>query len=193
MNRKIRFFLLNAIMLVLVCCQNKSNRQAGMDLLFQDFLNDLPHQSLPMYLKCGLPDQSTSCRDYEKYKSFIPKSVDRIFCKIDSKNDAYKLIIYGYSGDHINPVLFSFDNKGQIKDSLMLFMEGCGGSGEKEIPDSFVYIHDYLAIQLIDTTRLVHYPGSTGGDYIVDSLRISRQTFVLNDDGKIVVATFSGH
>jgi hypothetical protein len=183
--------LLSAAILVLSCSPNKSSRPAGSDPIFQEFLKRLPHQSLPTYLKCGLPDQSTSSGDYEKYKSFIPKSVNRLFFKIDSKNDAYKLIIYGYSGNDINPVLFSFDNQGQIIDSLMLFMEGCGGATENKISDSFVYIHDYLAIQLIDTTRSVHYPGSAPGEYIVDSLRISRQTFVLDDEGKIVVANFS--
>lgn len=190
MNRAIVFFLLSVIIFVLGCGKEKLPRTT--DPVFQQFLNDIPKQPIPLYLRCGLPDQSAPCSNYKNYKSYIPKSVDRLFGQIDSKNDLYKLIIYGYSGNDINPILFSFDNRGEIIDSLRLFLEGCGSRpGEKEISNSSVYFHDYLAIQQIDTTKLVHYPEFGVGEYIVDSLRMTRQTYVLTDEGKIVVATFT--
>ncbi len=133
---------------------------------------------------------------------FIPKSADRIFGTIDSKNDTYKFIIYGYTGNDIYPFLYSYDNDGNVKDSLSLMLTGCGSADETAIPHSRVFIDKELMILLTDTSLLIHFPGYwkktdklangidsvwvTTGDYVIDSLRISRDIFKVNNEGKFV-------
>ena len=195
------------MILPFICCKSKSSKAVEMNPFFQDFLSNVPNRRLPIDLSCGLPDETNFSSEFEKYKSFIPKSVDRIYGTVDGQNDHQNLVMFGYTGDDIYPVLFSFDNSGQIKDSLRLILRSCGGADETQIPHSFVSIDNSLTIRLTDSTRLIHYPGhrmklndvmpalsaiypdSTffpTGDYIVDSIRISRQVFKIDNEGRFL-------
>jgi hypothetical protein len=126
--------------------------------------------------------------EFEKFKKYIPKSMDRVFGKIRTKDNKYKLIIYGLTGDDIYPFLFTYDNRGQIRDSLSLILTGCGGADETQIPHAYAAIKDDLTIELTDTTRFIHYPekSESTDDYIVDSLRISKVTMKVDKDGRFV-------
>jgi hypothetical protein len=150
---------LTIAIVVLTSCQDKSNKATEMDPLFQEFLEAIPEKSLPINFSCGLPDGTEFSRDFEKYKTFIPKSVDRIFGTIESNTVNYKLIVYGYTGDDIYPTLFSYSNDGHVKDSLHLMLSGCGAADETAIPHAQVVINKDLTLELCDTIRLIHYPG----------------------------------
>lgn len=202
MTRAIGFLSFTAVLLLL-SCRDKSNTPTNIDPLFQDFLNELPKKSLPIHLDCGLPNELKSSDGFEKYKALIPKSADQIFGTIDSGSDRYRLILYGYTGDDIYPVLFSFDHKGHIIDSLNLILHPCGAADDTVIPHSFFTIDKDLTVELTDTTQLIHYPGhwkkldiedesmpdstfETTSDYIVDSVRISVEKFKIDNEGRFV-------
>jgi hypothetical protein len=202
MTRTIGLLSLTILTLLIAGCGDKANKTSDIDPLFQDFLNGIPKKALPINLNCGLPNELKSSDDFEKYKSFIPKSA-RIFGTVDSGSKSYRLVIYGYIGDDIYPVLFSFDNKGQIIDSLNLILNPCGAADDKVIPHSFATIENDLTVKLTDTTRLIHFPGHwkkldyedesmpdstfvSTGDYIVDSVRVSSEKFKVNDKGRFV-------
>lgn len=202
MIRTIRLLLLTIVTFSLGGCGEKT-KPTDIDPIFQDFLNGIPRKSFPINFSCGLPSELKFIGDFQKYRSFIPKSANWIFGTVESRNRSYHLIIYGYTGgDDVNPVLFSFNNRGQIIDSLNLILKPCN-AGEKVIPHSLVVIDSGLAITLIDTTRLIHYPGywkkldyedesmpdSTfvaTGEYIIDSLRLSIQRYVVSSKGRFV-------
>jgi hypothetical protein len=203
MTRTIGHLSLTIAILLLTCCHDKSNRPTDIDPLFQDFLNEIPNKSLPINFSCGLPDSAKFLSDFEKYKAFIPKSVDRIFGTIESNSDNYKLIVYGYTGDDIYPTLFSYGNDGHVKDSLHLMLSGCGAADDTAIPHARVIIDKDLTLALSDTTKLIHFPGhwkkidfkdesmpdstfESTGDYIVDSIRVSMKTFKVSHEGRFV-------
>ena len=204
MTKTIGLLSLTVLILLLITgCGDKSSRSTDIDPLFQDFLNEIPKKSLPINLSCGLPNELKSSDDLGKYKSFIPKLADQVFGTIDTSSDSYRLIVYGYTGDDIYPVLFSFDTRGQIIDSLKLILTPCGAADDTVIPHSFVTIDNGLTIKLTDTTRLIHFPGhwkkldaedesmpdslfETTGDYIVDSVRISNADFKISKEGRFV-------
>ncbi|HYF68132.1 MAG TPA: hypothetical protein VD884_08350 [Ohtaekwangia sp.] len=174
-------------MSILASCGKYSTSETSDDNgnSFTEFLSRIPHQSLPLELSCGLPDQTAFADDLKTFKEFIPKSVDRIFGTIKSNNESYKLVIFGQSGDDIYPVIFSFDNIGQVRDSLFLILHGCGGADDSQIPYSFISIDKNIRITLVDTTRFVHFTenGSTD-DYVMDSLKVSRVTMRLDKNGR---------
>ena len=203
MTKTIGHHFLAIAIFLLTGCQDKSSKATEIDPLFQDFLNAIPKKSLPINFSCGLPDGTEFSRDFEKYETFIPKSVDRIFGTIESNSDIYKLIVYGYTGDDIYPTLFSYSNDGHVKDSLHLMLSGCGAADETAIPHAQVLIDKDLTLVLSDTTRLIHYsghwkkldfqdesmPDSTfvaTGEYIVDSVRVSKEKFKINNEGRFV-------
>lgn len=191
-----KLFILIAIPLLISCGQDKvsqvvSKTDGAVDTLFEEFLRTIPHQPLPINLSCGL-DETVSSTDFDRFKSYIPKSADRVFGRIDSQSDNFDLILYGETGDDIYPVLFSFDDRGQIRDSLFLILHGCGGADESAIPHSFVQINKDLTIVLTDTTRLIHYSeGVTGIEgYVLDSIRVSRVTVRIDGDGRFVKQSY---
>lgn len=154
-------------------------------------------------MSCGLPNGTLSTQDFDKFKTYIPKSSNEIYGTISSGNDSFHLILYGYIGDDIYPFLFSFDNQGKIIDSLDLIINRCGGADGHEIPHSYLAINTDLSIILTDTTKLIHFPGHwekpsyqsdlvpdslfvSTGDYIIDSLRITVNRYKINGDGNFV-------
>lgn len=188
MTKTIELLLLTILTLFIVGCGNETNKTSDIDPLFQDFLNEIPKKSLPINLNCGLPNESMPSADSEKYKSFIPQSA-RVFGTVDSGSERYRLVIYGYIGDDIYPVLFSFDNKGQIIDSLNLILNPCGAADDKVIPHSFVTIDHGLTIKLTDTTQLIHYPGNWKKlDFDDESLPDS--TFVATETTLLTLSEF---
>lgn len=155
---------------------------------FEEFIQSMPNKSLPLELDCGLPDGTDFSDDFKRFYKYIPKSTDRIFGRINTSSDNYKLIIYGQSGDDIYPIVFSYSNEGILKDSLFLILHGCGAADAYQIPHSFVSISRNLTFTLTDTTRLIHISeeAESGNDYIIDSLRISRVIIKVDQNGKFV-------
>jgi hypothetical protein len=93
MTRAIGLLSLTTVILF-ASCGDKTSKTTDLDPLFQDFLSAIPKKSLPINLSCGLEDELKSSDDFKKYKSFIPKSAERIFGTIDSESDSYRLVIY---------------------------------------------------------------------------------------------------
>jgi hypothetical protein len=179
------------ISLLVSCGKDKTAETTGYGetaQLFADFIDSIPRQTLPIHLSCGLPGGTPFVSDFEKYKMYIPKSVDRIFETIENGSNDYKLIIYGRTGDDIYPTLFSFDNKGQLKDSLNLMVTGCGAADDIQIPQAFAQIGNDLTIELTDTTRFIHIveKSESASNYIVDSLKISKVIWRVAKDGRFV-------
>src|SRR5882757_2901354 len=117
--------ILIAILLLISCGRDKANvttdkNDTNVDTDFTEFLNAIPYQSLPVELSCGLPNETNSADEFKTFSKFIPKSTDKVFGAIKSNTEDYKLVIYGQTGDDIYPIIFSYDNKGEIKDSLFL-------------------------------------------------------------------------
>ena len=185
-------YLLELILISLVigCGRDMASDKEGAknERDFAEFLKTIPNHSLPLELSCGLPNETNSVKEFEIFNKFIPKSIDKIFGEIENNTEDLKLIIYGQTGDDIYPIIFSFDNKGAIKDSLFLILKGCGGADEYQIPHSFVTISKDLTITLTDTTQLIHFPKQSKSvdDFVVDSLRISKVLIKVSKDGKFV-------
>lgn len=190
---------------VLSCRDKPTNNSVGVDAeTFKEFISNLPFRTLPVRFDCGLPDGPGSgnipASDVQDYKEFIPGKHDVIFGTV-GQSDKFKLVIYGQTGDDIYPHLFSYDTSGRILDSLALMLSGCGGADDQAIPYASALIRPDLTIILTDTTRLIHYPGTwkkveatveddsvfvSAGDYIVDSLLISRKVIRINDAGRFI-------
>lgn len=179
------------VLIITRCAPNKSaTEEKGFNKaeLLTQFLDTIPACSLPITLRCGLPDSALSSRDFGRFQKIIPKSVDRIWGAINSSNPAYKLIIFGQTGDDIYPILFSFDNNGNVKDSVSLMLQACGMADESQIPLSFVSISNDLIITMTDTTRYIHHPeGLPSLDvYVVDSVNVSQTVLAIDHQGNFV-------
>jgi hypothetical protein len=186
--------LLLVLIGLLVCCGTEKTEHKrliadnNVDTVFSEFIGSIRKQALPLQITCGLTDNLASLEEFEKFRKYIPKSMDRVFGKFETQDKEYKLVIYGLTGDDIYPFLFSYDTRGQIRDSLSLMLTGCGGADESAIPHSYATLKGDLTIELTDTTRLIHYPEKSESidDYIVDSLRVSTVTMKLDKDGRFV-------
>jgi hypothetical protein len=192
--QSLRYLLaLTALLLLTTCLPEKTDQTSErsdnqVDVGFAAFLNALPNQALAIKISCGLAEGTVSSREFEKYTNYIPKAVDRILGTINSQSEECRLIIYGQTGDDVYPILFSYDNSGNVVDSVSLILHGCGGADDKAIPHSYVFIDKDLTITLLDTTRLIHYRGNSRSvdDYIIDSLRISKKVINIDHKGKFV-------
>jgi hypothetical protein len=178
-----RYLLILIPTLLMSCGRDKATTR--IDANFAEFLTTIPNQPLPVELECGLPDETKFSEDFKAFYEFIPKSTDRILGAIESNSDDYKLVIFGQTGDDIYPIIFSFDNKGEVRDSLFLILHGCGGADGDQIPDSFVSIRKDLTIELTDTTRFIHTPENRSG-YVVDSLQVTNMLFKLDKNGRFM-------
>jgi hypothetical protein len=172
-----------AILILASCAKNKTTEAIdNAETNFSEFLDTIPKKSLPIELSCGLQDGTIFTEGFKMFRRFIPASTDRIFGTIESSNEDYRLVIFGQTGDDIYPIIFSFDNKGQIRDSLFLILQGCGGADDTQIPHSFVSIDKDL-ITLTDTTRFIHIPEGKSG-IAVDSQRVTRVLMKLDKNGR---------
>lgn len=199
-----QLFIIISFGLLINCGRDKAiatDNSDGVDTVFIEFIDNVRNQTLPLHISCGLTDNLASADEFEKFKNYIPKRMDRVFGKIESQNNKYRLIIYGLTGDDIYPFLYSYDNGGQVRDSLDLMLTGCGAADETAIPHAFASISKDLTITLIDTTRLIHYPGHwekvptdkgldsafiSTGDYIIDSTRVKKVIFKVDEKGRFV-------
>jgi hypothetical protein len=154
--------------------------------LFDDFLDSLQTYKTPIQLSCGLPNYVWA-NEFKNYKEFIPADYDALYGLV-GQTEYYKFLMFGQVGDDIYPTLFTYDNNGQRIDSLSLILHPCSAADTEQIPHSFALITEDLTIELTDTTRLIHYPEKSKSvdDYVVDSLRISKVTFKVDNQGRFV-------
>jgi hypothetical protein len=177
------------LLISLMSCNSKQTNETTTtdDNVFNEFINKLPSQGLPINLSCGLPDgpgsDNLEVSDFKNYKQFIPSGQNVIFGTI-GQPDKFKLIIYGQTGDDIYPTLFTYDNFGKRIDSLSLILNPCGKADEFQIPHSIVSIDKNLQIILTDTLRFIHYTDNNH-DYVMDSLKISTVKYDIDKRGKI--------
>lgn len=193
--RQMRQLILFAYILGLCSCGNKQTQENSIghvdttkieNTLFKEFLDSLQSYETPIHLSCGLPDYIWA-NEFKKYKEFLPVEYDAVYGLI-GRTENFKFIMFGQVGDDIYPTLFSYDKNGGRIDSLSLILNPCGAADSEQIPHSFALIKNDLTIELTDTTRLIHYPekSKSVGDYIVDSLRISKVVLKVNKDGRFV-------
>jgi hypothetical protein len=154
--------------------------------LFSTFLDSLKKHKTPIQLNCGLPDYAWTS-EFKRYKEFLPADYDALYGQV-GQTEHFKFIMFGQVGDDIYPTLFTYNNNGKRIDSLSLILHPCGAADSEQIPHSFARITEDLTIELIDTTRLIHYPEKSKSidSYIVDSLRISKVTFKVDNQGRFV-------
>lgn len=181
-----------SITLLAGCESNRAKTSENIisDTLFSDFLNDIPAQELPMKLECSLPDGSPFRVAFEKHSRYVPKSIDRVYGKINTANENYSLIVYGITGDDIYPVLFSYDRHGKITDSLSLILSGCGAADETQIPISSVSIDKNLTITRVDSTLFIHYLKTSTNEFVVDSVRTERSIVNVDKMGRFTMSNY---
>ncbi len=178
------------ILISLVSCSNKqtSKENKKEENIFKEFLNKIPLRKLPINFACGLPDgpgsNNMQISEFETYKRFIPNDHNVIYGVIE-KNEKYKMIIYGQSGDDIYPSLYTYDSFGKRIDSLQLILNSCGGADDSQIPYSIVTIDKTLQITLKDTLRFIHY-NDNESEYIIDSIKASILKYRIDSKGKII-------
>lgn len=126
-TKRIKSLIVVSIMLLTCCESNKAKTSTNItsDTLFSDFLNNIPVLELPLKLPCTLPNEAPFIVPFEKHKRYLPKSIDRVYGKINAVDEDYRLIVYGITGDDIYPILFSYDRYGKITDSLSLMALQC--------------------------------------------------------------------
>jgi hypothetical protein len=177
------------LLISLMSCNSRQTNETNKtsDNVFNEFINKIPSQGLPINLSCGLPSgpgsNNIQTSDFETYKEFIPSGQNIIFGTI-GQPDKFKLIIYGRTGDDIYPTLFTYDNFGKRIDSLDLILNPCGAADESRIPHSFVSITKDLQIILTDTLKFIHYPDNKS-NYAMDSLKVSTVKYTIDDRGQI--------
>lgn len=154
--------------------------------IFKEFLDSLQLYEPPIHLSCGLPDYVWA-NEFKNFKEFLPPDYDAVYGLIGRTNN-FKFIMFGQVGDDIYPTLFTYDNNGRRIDSLSLILNPCGAADSEQIPHSFALMTEELTIELTNTTRLIHYPEKSESvdSYIVDSLRISKMTFKVDNQGRFV-------
>jgi hypothetical protein len=177
------------LLLSLVSCSNKQTGEENQndENVFKEFLIKIPLRKLPINLACGLPDgpgsNNIQISEFETYKRFIPNEQNVIYGVIE-KDEDYKMIIYGKSGDDIYPSLFIYDSYGKRIDSLQLIVNSCGGADDSQLPYSIATIDKALQITLKDSLRFIHY-NDNESEYITDSIKTSILKYRIDSKGKI--------
>ena len=145
-----------------------------------DFKNKLPKHRLPIDFHCGF-DSLVKLADYKDYLDFIPKDMEKIYGFLSAKGTT-DLILYGIVGDDLYPYIYSYDNYGNIIDSLFLIITPCGQADEFSIPNSYAFIDENGMITMIDTSLYVHYLDNL--NYEIDSTIVTTIKMKTNINGE---------
>ncbi|MGQ1948718.1 hypothetical protein ACT3CD_16625 [Geofilum sp. OHC36d9] len=147
---------------------------------FIEFKKRLPKYNLPIEIHCGF-DSMVSLTDYKDFRDFIPTKMEEIYGYVNT-NQTSDLILFGRVGDDLYPYIYSFDNNGNILDSLFLIINPCGQADEFYIPNSFAFIDNNGQISMIDTSLYIHYIDNM--NYKIDSTIITMIEMKVDKNGK---------
>lgn len=164
---------------------NDNKTRETLDKDFAAFLNAIPSRSVPLELRCGLPDGTILSQNVKKFERFIPKSTDKVLGSLKTNRDSFKLILFGLAGEYHDRVLFSFTNNGQPIDSLYLILDGCRGADETESTQSSVTIDKDLRIIVTDTGTSVEFSDDgSDNDQAAETLYMSRFEATIDENGR---------
>ena len=153
------------------------------NLDFKEFLDIIPTKNLPLTIECGFESTFNDYNFSAKQQKFIPNDFE-VVGKLNTTKDL-NLVLFAVNGDIIYPYLFSFDDNGQIIDSIYLHKSTCTGDPNLEL-STWSVIDTDITINMTDTTKVFNY-SETDNSRILESTVVKKRTVKMKNDGSFFI------
>jgi len=149
--------------------------------LFREFLKEVPDTNLPMVVNCGFLDVHR-IKEKPRFAKYLSDYIE-VVAKYKWQGKII-LVFYGGVADIYFPIICSYDESGNLLDSLGLHGECCYSSTEFE-SSSFASISNTIDIIIKDTIKtFLYYEDDTSYKRTLDSVISTVTEYKMNAAGK---------
>lgn len=150
---------------------------------FNEFYNSLPIIEFPINIECGFRNTLTDEKYRSTYKHLIPKDFECVG-RVNSSNNSTSLILFAAVGDILYPYLYSFNDNGEVIDSIRLHNGNCNSDPDFAESTSTI-IDSNLVIRMFTKTHLFNFQDTDSGyTRRLDSISTSNHNVQIQNNGK---------